>query len=281
MMRCHVLIKLLILISLVGQIVARSVRSLQDDRTSSCTSCVDRSSKIIHAFYHGNEDDPFWHPIVAAANQAGFNHRVTLKTTLYPSFDTTAMANDIRQAVRGGGVDAVIVSALSEEVREAVKEATAAGIAVFGVKGDHVDSTQSSSGNLGLAAMVGQDEYRAGQVAARRFLEAKDAVQTDPPSVGPILTAIATDNEGRSVPEFYIKVIFVVCGVIGMGIFAFAVPFGTNLFLVLGASRSDANQEDDNTVATFESGDLDDLEMNKASSPPVVLESTESSNLSG
>jgi hypothetical protein len=58
-----------------------------------------------------------------------------------------------------------------------------------------------------------------------------------------------------------------------MGIFAFVVSFGINRFLVLGASRSGANQEDDATVATNEDqpGNLDDLEMNKTLSPTVVL----------
>ncbi|KAG7351260.1 periplasmic binding protein/LacI transcriptional regulator [Nitzschia inconspicua] len=167
------------LIFLADHVLAQSSSlSLQQD-VRSCTSCVDRSQKTIHAFYHGNEGDPFWRPIVAAANQASINHQVKLKTTLFSSFDAAAMAQDIRQAVQNGGADALIVSTSPPEVRQAVTEAIEEGVAVFGLNSGYNDDTgtqTTSSNNMGFAATIGQDEFRAGQVAAIRFLEAKDVI---------------------------------------------------------------------------------------------------------
>lgn len=161
-----------------GLVERQSQLRFSQQDASTCTTCVDRSQKTIHAFYHGNEEDPFWHAIIAAANQAGFNHRITFKTTLYPSFDATSMAEDIQQAVEDGDVDAMIVSTPSSEVREAVKAATDRGMAIFGMKSGYNDPRpQASSSNLGLAAMIGQDEFRSGQVAARRFLKARAVIR--------------------------------------------------------------------------------------------------------
>jgi hypothetical protein len=66
------------------------------------------------------------------------------------------------------------------------------------------------------------------EVPGRNIRNNSSELQTNPPSVAPMSTPSATDNERGSVSEFFIKVVFVVCSAIGMGIFAFVVSFGIN-----------------------------------------------------
>jgi ABC-type sugar transport system substrate-binding protein len=142
-----------------------------------CTTCLNRRSKTIKAFYHGHRNDPFWRPIVAAAGQAGEEHGVAFTTKLYDSMDNSAqMAADIRSAVQrrlSDPVDAMILSIPSEQVRDAAWEATMAGIPVFGM---NCGANNEFETTLEMGGFVGQDEYQAGREAAKRFLEAREDV---------------------------------------------------------------------------------------------------------
>ncbi|KAL3922231.1 MAG: hypothetical protein SGARI_006500, partial [Bacillariaceae sp.] len=142
-----------------------------------CISCLNRRSKTIKAFYHGHLNDPFWEPIVAAANRAGDEQGVTLETKLYDSIDNSAqMAADIRRAVQRRQeepVDALILSIPSELVRDAAWEATTVGIPVFGMNCGWENEYDTT---LEMGGWVGQDDYKAGKLAAERFLQAQPTI---------------------------------------------------------------------------------------------------------
>ena len=142
-----------------------------------CTSCLNRRSKTIKAFYHGHQNDPFWQPIVAAANRAGEEQGVSLETKLYDSVDNSAqMAADIRSVVQRRHeepVDALILSVPSEMVRDAAWEATRVGIPVFGMNCGWENEYDTT---LEMSAWVGQDDYQAGRMAAERFLQTQPTI---------------------------------------------------------------------------------------------------------
>lgn len=142
---------------------------LVQSKNVDCDPCIKRHEYKIMAIVHGTSLDSFWQQMRLAAIQAAFDFRIDFQMNLRDNFDVLQMAEDINSVTKsykeGDRVDALIVTVPSEDVHQAIKDAVAAGIPVFGF-----NSGLPYARDLGMSSFVGADEYIAGAEAAETFL---------------------------------------------------------------------------------------------------------------
>lgn len=142
-----------------------------------CDPCIDRSKLEIHAIVHGTLNDPFWQETDKAMRQAAKDMGIGFEMNLYETFSSEIMADDIRRVIRyeiddsSHGhkhnvtqVGGLIVTIPDDTVKAAVEDAIAAGVHVFGLNLGYQYARE-----MGLLGYVAQNEFAAGQLAAKEF----------------------------------------------------------------------------------------------------------------